>query len=1208
MIILIISVLALVAGTLILPATGAKDNSTGTSITVKNLASGAVPTSAWSYTIKELSPPPKTSAFLRSFTLPAGGGGSITFGGLRSGSYLITETAKFGSSASYTVTSNKNSGSGPTDGFEAVINLVSSESKTVTFTNTVMPAFAMGGLLVPPPSDLGLSIPPLKPIPVQVSLDVDINNDGRLDLVLGKPTVILVNLADLPTGTDITVSVVFEGNIYSRVVQQSTPSTVISFYSATNPIVPRIAGNKEITGIYQVNGGAAVSLTTTLVTVKDTVSLSLYYAPLTKSNYGSPATFSEMMVNSVDFINATYPIKNVTYTSGPSITGNRPGSSRDPYAGMLKDAQAVAQQAQLSMGGSAIGVAIAPAVTGLPDYFKYHGVPGAAGVSFGPAVKGVIALERYTSVPNHEVAHAFGLYYGIPEEYLLNPTVTASGVWASRGEWRTGYNFMSVAQLGTPSLTWVNTDTTYEYLFKKTRVIPNDPQILTVSGTVSINADGSMTASFPLDWVHVQQGIPDILEPGDYSLNLVDGNGDTLRSISFGLDFSVQIELPGDLTEGMGGSFVPRNEAGFSFAIEYPQPEITKIQVVNSITGEILATYNMADVRSFGVSASLAGTEGLNDWYVSPVDVTITSTADATATPPIVVSEIHYILDGGTPVVVSGSSASLPPISADGSHSLEYWGVDNLGNIGVHHIQPVNIDQTAPSTANDYDGAWHNSDFTITLTATDGAIGSGVSETYYRINGGATKNVSAAGQPKITTESATNRLEYWSVDVAGNAESLRTLSNIKLDKTAPIISGSRSPAANAFGWNNVDVTVHFDALDSLSGLESVTADTILTGEGAGQHVLGTATDRAGNSATFDVTDINIDKTKPTITGSRSPAANAFGWNNVDVTVSFAVFDGLSGINPATVPANVVLGEGVSQSVTGGVSDLAGNSASATVGDINIDKTAPTLIKGLSGTVGNNGWWKSDVTVTLTGGDTGGSGIASVEYNLNGDGWTAYTVPFTISAERTNTLEHKITDKAGNSYTLTSQTIKIDKTPPTITTIPDFNEYVLGQSVIPSWSATDSLSGVASVTGTIDTSTVGTKTLIVTAIDNAGNTATATRTYYVRYIFSGFQQPIPESQYNLGRTVPVKFQLKDSQGNFVTTANAQIYVAQKVNLVWGDDIPGISNDIATGNTFSYDSTTNQYKFNLKTNTLSIGELRIKAVLDDGTSWTTMISLT
>ena len=88
---------------------------------------------------------------------------------------------------------------------------------------------------------------------------------------------------------------------------------------------------------------------------------------------------------------------------------------------------------------------------------------------------------------------------------------------------------------------------------------------------------------------------------------------------------------------------------------------------------------------------------------------------------------------------------------------------------------------------------------------------------------------------------------------------------MSLDKTKPTITGSRTPAANGFGWNNTDVTVHFDAKDTLSGIASVTADKTF-GEGTNQSLEGTAVDAAGNSASTTVGGINVDKTAPTLSG------------------------------------------------------------------------------------------------------------------------------------------------------------------------------------------------------------------------------------------------------------------------------------------------------------------------------------------------------
>ncbi len=93
-------------------------------------------------------------------------------------------------------------------------------------------------------------------------------------------------------------------------------------------------------------------------------------------------------------------------------------------------------------------------------------------------------------------------------------------------------------------------------------------------------------------------------------------------------------------------------------------------------------------------------------------------------------------------------------------------------------------------------------------------------------------------------------------------------------------------------------------------------------------------------------DFKVDTVAPTITGAATPVANANGWNNADVTVSYTVNDALSGVddaNPLTDYADDALsGEGANQSASGIVYDQAGNSATVTVEDINIDKTDPVI--------------------------------------------------------------------------------------------------------------------------------------------------------------------------------------------------------------------------------------------------------------------------
>lgn len=83
-----------------------------------------------------------------------------------------------------------------------------------------------------------------------------------------------------------------------------------------------------------------------------------------------------------------------------------------------------------------------------------------------------------------------------------------------------------------------------------------------------------------------------------------------------------------------------------------------------------------------------------------------------------------------------------------------------------------------------------------------------------------------------------------------------------------------------------------------------------------------------------------DTVPPIITASLSSPANAAGWHNADVTVSFTCLDMESGIASCPAPVTVST-EGTAQVVSGTAIDNAGNSASTSV-IINLDKTPPLL--------------------------------------------------------------------------------------------------------------------------------------------------------------------------------------------------------------------------------------------------------------------------
>jgi len=134
----------------------------------------------------------------------------------------------------------------------------------------------------------------------------------------------------------------------------------------------------------------------------------------------------------------------------------------------------------------------------------------------------------------------------------------------------------------------------------------------------------------------------------------------------------------------------------------------------------------------------------------------------------------------------------------------------------------------------------------------------------------------------------------------------------------------------------------------------------------------------------------------------------------------------------------------------------------------LDTTPPVTAISLSGTLGNQGWYTSNVAVNLSATDDA-TGVAQIYYRINSG--TVKTVsadgqPLITQEKANNTLEYWSIDNMGNEETHHLLTdIKLDKTPPTIgvpTRTPETDVWP-GQQVKILVNVTDSTSGSANVT-------------------------------------------------------------------------------------------------------------------------------------------------
>ena len=434
------------------------------------------------------------------------------------------------------------------------------------------------------------------------------------------------------------------------------------------------------------------------------------------------------------------------------------------------------------------------------------------------------------------------------------------------------------------------------------------------------------------------------------------------------------------------------------------------------------------------------------------------------------------------------------------------------------------------------------------------------------------------------------------------------------DTTAPSTTPTPDPDANANGWHQADVVVTLQAIDNVpgSGVREIhystpsgptteqgdVAHPIITAEGT-TLLSFFATDNANNSGAPSSLEVKIDKTLPQIEAVTDVQPNASDWFKTYVTVSFQASDLLSGLASVTPPTLVEL-EGAGLEVEGTATDNADNRASASV-TLNIDRTAPTITFASKTPDANAaGWHAADVTLSWNCADSLSRPAAgSVTETVTAEGLVQFAMGTCL-------------DQAGNSASDTQGGINIDKTTPLVSINAPANGavFLLNASVTSNYACSDSLSGVHSCSGpaasgsAANTSAVGSKQFLVNAIDVAGNTASATHSYSVRYGFSGFANPIGSmlNVVNAGRTVPVKYFLQDANGALITDL-ATFASLQSAATACDTSATSVlaEETTAPGSTeIRWDATLQQFQYNWNTDKAWAGTCRVlQLTLNDGT---------
>ena len=438
---------------------------------------------------------------------------------------------------------------------------------------------------------------------------------------------------------------------------------------------------------------------------------------------------------------------------------------------------------------------------------------------------------------------------------------------------------------------------------------------------------------------------------------------------------------------------------------------------------------------------------------------------------------VTFTLDGsGAPLTVTGGSSSTA-VTTGATGAASGFTVNLGGAQGSHTIVATDTggdtasyaftaDTVAPTTTDNtaaIGAGWHNTAQTVTLTATDPSPGSGVATTYYTTDGTTPTLSSAIYSGGITLSAdGTYVVKYFSVDVAGNREAVKTSGTVKIDRTAPVVTALAVGPSTVLALGFISVSVsgyaYANATDNLSGVAGVTANLVsITG----------------------------------VAGDTAVALSATGGPWVVGGVTYAY-------RSAPISIKVSLLNGSKPAYTMVATDNAGNSSGAqsTPPTVTVDNIAPTATD-----TAPNGWQRvASVTVTINPKDeVGGSGLYGTYYTTDGstpsraNGTLGTSVTF--NGDGNYTLNYIVYDNAGNSL-LVSRNVQIDRTAPVISALAVGQQgrtgYVAaGQASTVYAAVSDATSGVntvkATLPGTLTSSTSVTLTKLATPVTINGVT-------------------------------------------------------------------------------------------------------------------------
>ncbi|MBC7081428.1 MAG: tandem-95 repeat protein [Thermoplasmatales archaeon] len=421
----------------------------------------------------------------------------------------------------------------------------------------------------------------------------------------------------------------------------------------------------------------------------------------------------------------------------------------------------------------------------------------------------------------------------------------------------------------------------------------------------------------------------------------------------------------------------PVTEEGLLATIEFEakQTGISEINIINVDTYPPLyvITQNAtleADLTppettlTFGLPYYFDGT---NHWITSATQITLTAVDIGVG-----VEAIYYSFDGATWIEYTSPFT----IDDEGTHTIEYYAVDYLGNEEEIKSIEVKVDNSEPTITKEFEGAIYNehitSQTTIYLNSTDtGLCAVGSVHLNVKVYNASTGQLIYDEWNNVTSGTATlsftidEECTHWinitSIDDLGNTAWHNQ--TVYVDNTPPETTHLQGTIGDN-NWYKSNVILNLTATDEKSGVNKIY--------------------------------YKID---------------AGAWNEYTSNVTIS-------------------SEGQHTIYYYSIDNLGNTEAEKNI-SIKIDKTAPTASHSLAGTL-VDGKYTTDVTISFSASDTV-SGVSRIIYKIDG---TSYTISdsygsHTVSSEGSHTVEYYAVDNAGNTGSINSFSFTIQKNKPPV---------------------------------------------------------------------------------------------------------------------------------------------------------------------------------